>query len=330
MIDLRRLRVLRAVAHYGTITAAAKALHFTTSAASQQIRQLGRDLDVVLLEPQGRRVRLTPAARSLLAHADAIEARWEQAEIDLRTNNDEPAGALRLCGIPTAVATLLAPIVTPLRDRYPRLTVRIREAEQEKGFNLLFDGDADLAILDATTTNPPAADPRFDQRPLIDDVFDLAVAAGHPFATRESVTLAETADEDWIVQELSCSCREHTLSACGAAGFTPNVVHNALDWHAIANLVAYGLGVALVPRLAHLPSHLPIVRVPLAGRPTPSRKLLTCTRAGGREHPAIAAALAELARLIHETPAPAVPSAFSERGSRCSRTDCRSHHEATS
>ena len=193
MIDLRRLRVLRAVAHYGTITAAAEALHFTTSAASQQLRQLGRDLDVVLLEPQGRRVRLTPAARRLLAHADAIETRWEQAEIDLRAGGEEPAGTLRCLRIPTAVAMLLAPIVAPLRDRYPRLTVRIQEAEQEQGFNMLFDGDTDLAILDASTTNPPAGDPRFDQRPLVDDVFDLAVAAGHPFAARESVTLAETA-----------------------------------------------------------------------------------------------------------------------------------------
>ena len=296
MIDLRRLRVLRAVAHYGTITAAAEALHFTTSAASQQVRQLGRDLGVVLLEPQGRRVRLTAAARRLLAHADAIEARWEQAEIDLRAG-DEPAGTLRLCGIPTAVATLLAPIVRPLRDRYPRLTVRIQEAEQEKGFNLLFDGETDLAIVDATTSNPPAGDRRFEQHPLVDDVFDLAVAADHPLASRESVTLVETAGEDWILQELSCTCREHTLSACGAAGFTPNVVHNALDWHAIANLVAHGLGVALVPRLAYLPTHLPVVRLPLAGQPTPSRKLLTCTRAGGRDHPAIAAALTELSKV---------------------------------
>ena len=302
MIDLRRLRVLRAVAHYGTITAAAEALHFTTSAASQQIRQLGRDLDVVLLEPQGRRVRLTPAARRLLAHADAIETRWEQAEIDLRAGGEEPAGTLRVCGIPTAVAMLLAPIVAPLRDRYPRLTVRIQEAEQEQGFNMLFDGDTDLAILDASTTNPPAGDPRFDQRPLVDDVFDLAVAAGHPLAARESVTLAETADEDWILQELSCTCREHTLSACGTAGFTPNVVHNALDWNAVASLVAHNLGVALVPRLAYLPAHLPVVRVPLTGRPTPSRKLLTCTRAGGRDHPAIAAALTELTNLACPTP----------------------------
>ena len=298
MIDLRRLRVLRAVAHYGTITAAAEALHFTTSAASQQIRQLGRDLGVVLLEPQGRRVRLTPAARRLLAHADAIETRWEQAEIDLRTGDDEPAGVLRLCGIPTAIAMLLAPIVRPLRERYPRLTVRIQEAEQEKGFNLLFDGEADLAIVDATRANPPFGDLRFDQHPLVDDVFDLAVAADHPLAGRGSVTLAETAGEDWILQELSCTCREHTLSACGAAGFTPNVVHNALDWHAIANLVAHGLGVALVPRLAFLPTHLPVVQVPLAGHPTPSRKLLTCTRAGGRDHPAIAAALTELSKVV--------------------------------
>src|SRR5215510_12836735 len=120
MIDLRRLRVLRAVSHYGTITAAAKAMHFTTSAASQQIRQLGRELGITLLEPQGRKIRLTPAAQRLLQHADAIEARWEQAEIDLRTAHDDPAGPLRLCGIPTAVATLLAPAVVPLRAKYPR------------------------------------------------------------------------------------------------------------------------------------------------------------------------------------------------------------------
>ena len=295
MIDLRRLRVLRAVAHYGTITAAAQALHFTTSAASQQIRQLGRDLDVVLLEPHGRRVRLTPAARSLLAHADAIEARWEQAEIDLRSSGDEPAGTLRICGIPTAVAALLASVVRPLRDRYPRLSVRIQEVEQDRGFNMLFDGEVDLAVLEATTTNPPAGDPRFEQRPLVDDVFDLAVPADHPFAARESVTLAETAGEDWIIQELTCSCREHTLSACGAAGFTPKIVHNALEWSAFGHLIANGLGVALVPRLADLPAHLPVVRVRLTGSPTPSRKLLTCTRAGGHEHPAIAAAVTELA-----------------------------------
>ncbi|MPZ86154.1 MAG: LysR family transcriptional regulator [Actinophytocola sp.] len=295
MIDLRRLRVLRAVAHYGTITAAAQAMHFTTSAASQQIRQLGRELDITLLEPHGRKVRLTPAGQKLLAHADAIEARWEQAEIDLRTSRDEPAGLLRLCGIPTAVAMLLAPIAGPLRDRHPRLSLRIQEVEQQHGFDLLFDGAVDLAVLEATPDNPPAGDARFDTRPLVDDVFDLVVPLGHRLAAEQAVVLAEAADEDWVLPSVECTCRQHTLAACGAAGFTPKVAHNALEWSAIAHLIAHGLGVALVPRLAYLPSHLPITRRPLAGRHTPSRKLLTCTRAGGRDHPAVAAALAELA-----------------------------------
>ncbi|MCT2583033.1 LysR family transcriptional regulator [Actinophytocola gossypii] len=294
MIDLRRLRVLRAVAHYGTITAAAEAMHFTTSAASQQIRQLARELDVTLLEPHGRRVRLTPAAHRLLAHADAIEARWEQAEIDLRTASDEPAGTVRLCGIPTAVAMLLAPAARPLRARYPRLDVRIREVEQEVGYNLLFDGEVDLAVVEATWSNPPPGDPRFDQRPLADDPFDLVVPADHALAGRDAVELVEAEREDWILPSVTCTCRRVTLAACGAAGFTPNVAHNALEWNAIAHLVANGLGVALAPRLAYLPTHLPIVRLPLTGRASPSRKLLTCTRAGGREHPAVAAVLTEL------------------------------------
>src|SRR4051794_13584646 len=110
MIDLRRLHVLRAVAHYGTVTAAAEALHFTPSAASQQIRQLGRDLGVALLEPHGRRVRLTPSAQRLLRHADAIEARWEQAEVDLRGCDGQPSGRLRVCGFASAISNLLTPL----------------------------------------------------------------------------------------------------------------------------------------------------------------------------------------------------------------------------
>lgn len=297
MIDLRRLRVLRAVAHYGTITAAAKALHFTTSAASQQIRQLGRDLDVVLLEPDGRRVRLTPAARSLLAHAHAIEAQWEQAEIDLRAGGDEPAGLVRLCGIPTSVATLLAPAAPVLRERHPRLTVRIREVEQQQGFDLLFNGEVDLAIVEATIDNPSVGDATFDQRPLLDDTFDLVVHAEHRLAGMREIELAEVAKDDWIIPTVECTCRQHTLSACGAAGFTPAIAHNALEWNAIAHLIAHGLGVALIPRLAFLPPHLPLVRLRLGGNISPRRKLLTVTRPGVAERPAMAAVLDELSRI---------------------------------
>ncbi|MFD7712639.1 LysR family transcriptional regulator [Streptomyces sp. NPDC059785] len=300
MIDLRRLHVLRAVDHYGTVTAAARALHVTPSAASQQIRQLARELGVVLLQPQGRGVRLTPAALGLLAHADAIQARWEEAERELRADHGEVSGLLRTSGFPVAVSVLLAPVAARLRERHPRLAVRIQEAEVPAGFDLLFEGEIDLAVVESTPLNPPLGDARFDQQPLLDDPFDLVVPDTHRLAGRAVVDLADAAREEWIAPVPESSCRPHVLSACGAAGFTPDVVHHALDWNVTAHLVAHGLGVALVPRLAHLTPHLPITRVRCAG--DPHRKLLTCTRAGGHARPAVAAALREL----HEVAATAV------------------------
>ncbi|MFE0888327.1 LysR family transcriptional regulator [Streptomyces rochei] len=295
MIDLRRLHVLRAVSHYGTVTAAARALHFTPSAASQQIRQLARDLGVDLLEPQGRGVRLTPAAESLLAHADAIAARWDEAELELRAGEGEPAGPLRVAGFPVAVAVLLAPMAARLRSRYPRVSVRVREVEVVESFDLLFEGEADLAVVEATPSSPPASDARFDQRPLLDEPFDLVVPEGHPLAGQDGADLADVAREPWIAPLPESPCRTHVMSACGAAGFTPDVVHHAVDWNVTAHLIAHGLGVALIPRLARLTPHLPIVRVLCAGRP--HRKLLTCTRSGGHRRPAVAVALEELRSL---------------------------------
>lgn len=309
MIDLRRLHVLRAVAHYGTVTAAAEALHLTPSAASQQVRQLGRELGVALLEPHGRRVRLTACARRLLAHADDIEARWERAEVDLHAERDKPSGVLRVSGFPVAVAALLAPLAATLRTSHPQLAVRVRETANEESFDLLFEKEADLAVVEATPENPPMTDKRFDQQPLLDEPFDLVVASGHPFAARGDIALAEAAHEDWIIPSQSYTCRTLPLSACTAAGFTPNIVHHALEWHAIAGLIAHGLGVALIPRMAHLAPHLPVTRVRLRGDPTPGRKLLTCTRSGGREHPAIAAALAELHRAAETAPGVLTPNA---------------------
>lgn len=295
MIDLRRLHVLRAVAHYGTVTAAARALHFTPSAASQQIRQLARELGVDLLEPQGRGVRLTTAAENLLAHADAITARWEEAEHELRAEYSAAAGQLRVSGFTTAVSVLLAPMAVRLRERHPQLTVRIQEAGVPESFDLLFEGEVDLAVVDVTPRNPPLGDARFDQQPLLDDPYDLVVPADHPLAGRERVDLAEAAHEDWIAPLPDNPCRPHVISACGAAGFTPSVLHHAVDWNVTAHLVAHRLGVALIPRLAQLTPHLPIARVRCTG--DPHRKLLTCTRRGYRERPAVAAALEELREL---------------------------------
>lgn len=292
MIDLRRLYILRAVSHYGTVTSAAKALHMSPSAASQQIRQLSKELDVTLLEPMGRGVQLTSAAHLLLSHADAIEARWRRAEAELHATGDEPAGAIKLCGFATAIATLLAAAAEQLHARHPGIEVHLREAEAKDCFDLLFAGEADLAVVEANLGSPALDDIRFDQRPLFDDPFDIVVAADHPLADLESATLTDTAHEKWIIGLPGTASRQHVMAACSNAGFSPSVAHEASEWSVVATLVAHHLGVALIPRLAELPPHLALTRVPVAGPYTPFRHFLSVTRRGSREHPTVAAAIA--------------------------------------
>ncbi|MFC4565354.1 LysR family transcriptional regulator [Nocardiopsis mangrovi] len=300
MLDLRRLRVLRAVHHHGTVTAAAESLHLTPSAVSQQIRQLSRDLGVPLLEPEGRRIRLTSAAHVLLRHADAMTTRWEQALADLAAHAEGETGPLRMCGYPTGVSTLLAPATALLRRTHPAMDVSVAEAESAESFDLLLAGAADLALVVPEPGFPPVDDGRFDQRLLVDDPQDLLVPAGHPLAGRAFVRLADTAHEDWVASHRpDCDHGRMVQVACAAAGFTPRIVHHAADWIAVTALVCSGLGISLVPRLLPLAAEHDVVRVRLSGEVRPARSILTVVRSGADQHPAIRrgmAALHEIAR----------------------------------
>lgn len=297
MLDVRRVVVLRAVAHYGTVTAAAQALHLTPSAASQQVRALARELGVILLEPDGRRVRLTAAARDLLVHADAIEERWQHAQAALRHHDEMLSGTIRLCGFPTAVSTLLAPLAVSLAHDHPRLTIRLVESEPADAFDLIFSAEADLAITEATPDSPPLTDRRFDQQSLLVDPFELMVPAEHPLTERDPLTLVDAAVEPWVLGMPASSSRQLALAACNAAGFTPRIAHEAREWGAVAALVAHGLGVALVPRLARLPADLAAVRRQLHGEPRPARRFMTCIRRGSRTDPRLQAVFTQLSTI---------------------------------
>ncbi|MGJ5894435.1 LysR family transcriptional regulator [Streptomyces sp. V2] len=299
MIDLRRLTVLRAIAHYGTVTAAAASLHLTPSAASQHVRRLSRELEVPLLEPHGRRVRLTPAARVLLRHADRLENYWQRAEAELAaTKAATLQGTLRLVGFPTAISVLLAPAAAQLQRDWPQLTVTIREVEPRDCFDLLFSGDADLAVVEATVDNPPLSDERFEQHALFDDPFELLTLSGHRLAGRPTVTVQDLATEPWIVGFPGSSARQLILAACNSAGFTPAIAHQAREWSTVASLVAHRLGIALVPQAASLPPDPDLARTPLSGSARPTRRFLSVLRSGSGDHPAIATAAALLDSLV--------------------------------
>ncbi|MDA3630615.1 LysR family transcriptional regulator [Saccharopolyspora oryzae] len=291
MIDLRRLQVLRVLRAEGTVTATARALYLTPSAVSQQIRLLSREIGAELLRPEGRRVRLTPAAHIVLAHADAIAAEWEQARADLAAHSAGAVGQVRVGGFATSFGSLLAPAAARLRDSHPRLEVQLRETDIDDSLRLLLAEQTDLVVLPVAGT-PPLDDSRFDQQVLLDDPQDLVVSADHPFAELDAVRLAETAHETWI--EPHHDQFQLIEVACAAAGFAPRVAHGAAEWNSVLAMVASGLGICLLPRLATTSPDHRVVRIPLRDEPAPSRSILTCVRRGSRAQPAIAAVLQAL------------------------------------
>ncbi|MEW2354464.1 LysR family transcriptional regulator [Spirillospora sp. NPDC029432] len=297
MID-PRLQALRVLREQGTVTATAEILHLTPSTVSQQLRLLARDLGVTLLEAQGRRVRLTPAAYTVLDHADVLFAQWERAQADIAAHQDGAAGRLRLGSVSSALAAIVTPAAVLLGREHPRLDVRMSETESEDAFPLLLAGRLDIAVLIPTADGPPPDDPRFEQHPLLDEPQDLLVPPGHPLAERPRPVLADAAREPWIGSPDRGDQHHLMLTACAAAGFTPRIAHHANEWFAVAALVAAGFGIGLVPRLAPLPPEHQVLRVPLRGEPVPSRRIITCVRRGGDRRPAIANGLDALRRSV--------------------------------
>lgn len=274
------------VRQHGTVTAAAAALHLTPSAVSQQVRALARDLDVDLLRPRGRGVRLTPEAQVLLAHADAMYAQWEQARADLDAYRQGDRGPVRLCGFPSALAALLPAAVANLRADAPDVSVRVVQADPAESLDLLVAGEVDLAVLEASAATPATIDERFEQQALFDDPLQLVVPVDHPLATQDAVALEDAVDEPWVGGPPGGSYHQIEMLTCSQAGFTPNLVHRALDWSAYLAVVRAGLGVALLPRLA-VPADDRVRALALTNQPSPTRRVLTCVRRGSTEQPAV-------------------------------------------
>lgn len=293
MID-PRLKSLRVVARCGTLTAAAQDLGYTPSALSHQMRGLSRELGTPLLEPDGRRVRLTVAATTLLRRTDELFAHWEAIRAEVQKASGQGLGRLRLAGFSTAASVMLPSVAAAAMREFPASQVRIIESDPETCFDMLLTEAVDVAVVVGTANLPPTDDPRFDQRFLFEDSLDLLVPVGHPLAARDSVRLSDAAEEQWIMDRPGTPAHHLVSAACAAAGFNPRQQHEVVEWDTGAALVAAGFGVALVPRLARVPGGDETVRVPLRGDPTPARHVRTSVRAGTSEQPEIAFALHEL------------------------------------
>jgi DNA-binding transcriptional LysR family regulator len=302
MLDVRRLLVLRAVAHLGSLAAAARALGYTQPAVTHHIRRLEAEAGARLLSRDGRGVTLTEAGRALVARAETIAAELNAAEAELAALARRAAGQVRLAALPSSNATLVPDALASLAASGRKVTVSLVEAGPEEAFALLERTECDLAV---TFDHPalPAPPNSLVTVPLLDDRLFVILPATHPLASSQDVELARLAAEPWIISE---RCRPQTLHACALAGFTPQIALVTDDYHAVPRLVAAGLGVSLTTACVSRDAHHPeVALVPVAG--LPPRRIIAVLPRHPRPAPAVTAVLKALQAAASASPQPVVP-----------------------
>jgi DNA-binding transcriptional LysR family regulator len=247
-VDTRRLELLLQLSRLGSMRAVADELHVTTSTVSQQLAALAAEVGTALTEPDGRRVRLTPAGRRLAEHAVTVLAAVEAARLDLDPAA-EPAGTLRVAGFATAVRRSLLPIVAGLATSHPRLRLLVAEHEPFESFALLAADDVDLALTYDYNLAPAPVDRTLRATPLWSVEWALAVPAGDAGVADADAraVFGRVRGRDWIVNSRNTADEDVVRTLASMAGFEPAVAHRADSLDLVQDMIVAGLGVALLP-----------------------------------------------------------------------------------
>src|SRR5690349_7097765 len=279
-METRRLELLVELARLGSMREVAEELGVTTSTVSQQIAALARETGAALLEPVGRRVRLTPAGRRLAHYGLTILAAVEAARADLDPDG-EPAGTVRVAGFATAVRRSLVPALARLSAEHPAVRLRIREHEPAEALELLAADEVDLALVYDYTLAPIALDPALRTTPLWTAAWALGVPeqadAGGGTGADAAAVFARFADAEWIVNSRNVADEQVVRTIASLAGFEPRIAHRADSLELLQDLILARLGVGLLPVDGRLAAGVRLV--PLQ-RPGVELRCFAATRPG--------------------------------------------------
>jgi DNA-binding transcriptional LysR family regulator len=306
-METRRLAVLLELSRLGSMREVAEELGTTTSTVSQQIAALAREAGTPLVEPDGRRVRLTPAGRRLSEHAVTILAAVEAARLDLDPDS-EPAGTVRVAGFATAVRTTLMPVLHEIARAHPKVRLLIHEHEPDEAFALLRTDAVDLALTYDYDLAPAGSDRTLESTPLWTTRWALGVPAADADVTGDARRVfAHFADREWIVNSRNTADADVVRTIASMAGFEPRVSHRVDSLELVQELVAAGLGVGLLP--ADQPTRRDVVTLPLTD-PEIRLRAYAVVRRGRSAWPPLALVLARIQATLDSQAGPAADAAF--------------------
>ena len=288
-MDAHRLRMLRELADHGTVAAVADVLSMTPSAVSQQLKILAREAGVALVEPAGRRVRLTDAGRVLVGHAEVVLAALDRAAAEMDAYRTTARGEVSVSFFPSGAAMLLAPLIIRAAGR--RVVVIGRDIDTPAARAPQQLAEFDVVVVHRDDRDTAEWGPRLHSVPLLREPLDVLLPPDHPLASQDRVTLTDLAGADWIGVEGGLMVDDVFKSIAVLTGVPVRITQRVNDFRVVEELVAAGVGIALMPRYVTLARDLlrrPIGDIRLA------RRVEAVTRAGADARPAIALVLEEL------------------------------------
>jgi len=244
-LNIRALHYLITLADVRHFSNAAERCHVSQPTLSTQIRKLEEELDVQLVERSPRQVMLTRVGQEIVERSRSILSEVDAIRSIARRARDPDSGTLRLGIFPTLAPYFLPHVIPDLRQRYPRLKLRLFEEKTEDLLAMLAEGRLDAGLLAL-----PIHDDGLVTHRLFVEPFVVAMPEQHPLAANKVISIDDLASEELLLLSDGHCLREQALEVCKMAG-----AHEKLDFHAtsmetLRQMVAANTGITLMPTLA--------------------------------------------------------------------------------
>ena len=276
-MELYQLEYFLEAARQRSFTRAAAHLHLAQAALSEQMRKLESELGAPLFSRGRRETVLTAAGETLRLHAEALLDRAAAARRAVQDLAGLHGGRLTIGAIPSVSACLLPAAIAAFRKRHPAVELALFEGTSEAVAQWVESGRVEFGIVQLPTSGGS-----FDEHPLLTEPFVALVAKTHPIAKQRAISLAKLAHEPFVLYK--GRARDTALAACRAAGFEPRVACESSELETVRSLVAAGLGIAILPRLATRQAAGNCTALRLRGDPV-ERQVAVLSRAGHTASP---------------------------------------------
>ena len=242
MKQLEYLVALADTRHFGR---AAARCHITQSTLSAGIRDLESVLGAAVAERSNRHVLMTRVGTTIAGRAKALLRQAEEVMEIARADRAPMTGEMRLGVIPTIGPFLLPRVLPALRERFPELTIYLREEQTVPLLARLQDGELDAALIAL-----PCETGDLTVEDILEDEFLFACNRSHPLAGAEAISREALEGEHLMLLEEGHCLRGHALDVCGTGNANARAQFEASSLHTLVQMVAAGIGVTLVPRLS--------------------------------------------------------------------------------